>query len=138
MVTISWLKRNNHTKHIYLPSTTDCSISFPPINSYIKILIEDKNRKCISTIPPYDATFLLKYFLLLLLCWVGVHCSIYKGSYNVSNTSHLNSPPPLLFSFPLRLHFCMANILVSPVVSLYLDVHRSGRFLTWHPCASVS
>jgi hypothetical protein len=33
-----------------------------------------------------------------LLCWVGVHCGIYKGSYNVSNRSHLNSsPPPLSF-----------------------------------------
>jgi hypothetical protein len=29
---------------------------------------------------------------------VGVHCDIYKGSYNVSNTSYLNSPPSL-FSF---------------------------------------
>jgi hypothetical protein len=28
-----------------------------------------------------------------LLCWVSVHCGIYKGSYNVSNISHLNSNP---------------------------------------------
>jgi hypothetical protein len=38
------------------------------------------------------------YFLPLLLCWVGVHCGIYiyKSSYNVSNISYLNSPPPPL------------------------------------------
>jgi hypothetical protein len=27
---------------------------------------------------------------------VGIHQSIYKNSYNVSNISHMNSPPPLL------------------------------------------
>jgi hypothetical protein len=37
-------------------------------------------------------------FIYLLLCWVGIHCSIYSGSYNVSNISYLNSPPQL-FSF---------------------------------------
>jgi hypothetical protein len=31
-----------------------------------------------------------------LLCWVGVHCTIYRGSYNVLNISYLNSLPPLL------------------------------------------
>jgi hypothetical protein len=36
---------------------------------------------------------------ILLLCWVDVHCGIYKGSYNISNISYLNSPPSLLFSF---------------------------------------
>jgi hypothetical protein len=37
-----------------------------------------------------------------LLCWVGVHCGIYKGSCNVSNWSYLNSFP-LLRSFILPL-----------------------------------
>jgi hypothetical protein len=40
----------------------------------------------------------LDFLFLLLLCWVGVHCSIYKSSYNVSNISYLNSPL-LLLSF---------------------------------------
>jgi hypothetical protein len=31
-------------------------------------------------------------FFLLLLCWVGVLCGIYKSSYNISNMSYLNSP----------------------------------------------
>jgi hypothetical protein len=54
-------------------------------------------------------------FMFLLLCWVGVHFSIYKGSYNVSNISYLNSSPPLLFFIPpprfleqfTRYHFCI-------------------------------
>jgi hypothetical protein len=32
--------------------------------------------------------------LFLLLFWVGVHCGIYKSSYNIS---YLNSPPPPFF-----------------------------------------
>jgi hypothetical protein len=40
----------------------------------------------------------LFFLVLLLLYWVGVHCGIYGNSYNISNTSYLNSPP-LPFSF---------------------------------------
>jgi hypothetical protein len=52
----------------------------------------------------------------LLLCWVGVHCGIYKSSYNISNISYLNSPsPPFSFISPLppflkwfqQVSFCM-------------------------------
>jgi hypothetical protein len=33
-----------------------------------------------------------------LLCWVGVHCGIYRSSYKISNIAYLNSPPlPLSF-----------------------------------------
>jgi hypothetical protein len=54
--------------------------------------------------PPHhiDMSFLptTKYVVweYFLLCWVGVHCGIYKSSYNVSNISYLNwlAPP---FSF---------------------------------------
>jgi hypothetical protein len=42
--------------------------------------------------------FIIYLSLLLLLCWVRVHWSIYKGSYNVSDISYLNSPPALLWS----------------------------------------
>jgi hypothetical protein len=39
--------------------------------------------------------------IFLLLCLVGVHCGIYKSSYNLSNISYLNSlPPPLSFIPP--------------------------------------
>jgi hypothetical protein len=38
-------------------------------------------------------------FFFKLLCWVGVHCDIYKSSYNVSNI-YLSSPPPLLSFIP--------------------------------------
>jgi hypothetical protein len=51
----------------------------------------------------------------LLLCWVVVSCGFYKGSYDVSNISYLNSPPLALFYPPLpdswnsfnRYHFCI-------------------------------
>jgi hypothetical protein len=42
-----------------------------------------------------DFLFFILFFNLILLCWVGVHSGIYKGSYNIS---HLNSSP-LSFSF---------------------------------------
>jgi hypothetical protein len=38
------------------------------------------------------------FFLFLLFFWIGLHHGIYKGSYNISNISYLNSPPPP-FSF---------------------------------------
>jgi hypothetical protein len=38
---------------------------------------------------------------ILLLCLVGISCSIYKGSYSTSNTLYLNSsPPPFTFIYP--------------------------------------
>jgi hypothetical protein len=37
---------------------------------------------------------------ILLLCWVGVHCGIYKGSYNKGNISYLNSPSTILLYLP--------------------------------------
>jgi hypothetical protein len=40
------------------------------------------------------------FIFLKLLCWVEVHWSIYKGSYNVPNISYLNSSPTLLFYHP--------------------------------------
>jgi hypothetical protein len=32
------------------------------------------------------------------IVWVGIECGIYKSSYNILNTTYLNSPPPS-FSF---------------------------------------
>jgi hypothetical protein len=40
--------------------------------------------------------FIYLFFIIVL----GVHCGINKSSYNVSNISYLNSPPPPL-SLPL-------------------------------------
>jgi hypothetical protein len=39
-----------------------------------------------------------RIFFILLLCWMGLHCGIYKCSYDTSNISYFNSSPPL-FSF---------------------------------------
>jgi hypothetical protein len=49
------------------------------------------------------------------LCWVGVHCGIYTGCYNVLNILHMNSPPPPFSFIPtpiqqvsfLHLHTCV-------------------------------
>jgi hypothetical protein len=49
--------------------------------------------KLFSKIHFYFFKFILKKIVVL-----GVHCGIYKSSYNVSNISYLNSPPPS-FSF---------------------------------------
>jgi hypothetical protein len=40
--------------------------------------------------------FLFVFIFFELSCWVGAHCGIYKSSYNISDISYLNSPPPLL------------------------------------------
>jgi hypothetical protein len=45
----------------------------------------------------FSKTLIILWFFLLL-CWVGIHCGIYKSSYNISNLSYLNSPcPPFSF-----------------------------------------
>jgi hypothetical protein len=62
-----------------------------------------------SSLPWQDAWYFVRkrhglsfsFFLIFFLCWVGVHCGIYKTSYNVSNISHLNSPPPPFSFYPL-------------------------------------
>jgi hypothetical protein len=61
-----------------------------------------------------------QFLFFLLLCVVWVHCSIYKGSYNVSNISYMNSNPPLLSFIPLpwfleqfqQVSFCTIFILL--------------------------
>jgi hypothetical protein len=61
-----------------------------------------------------------KIFFPLFLCWVGVHCGIYTGSYNVPNI--LNSPP-LLFSF-----------IPTP---LFLELFPQVSFLHLHTCVHI-
>jgi hypothetical protein len=41
------------------------------------------------------------YLILLLVCWVRVHCDIYKRSYNIS---YLNWPPLSFFFIPTSPH----------------------------------
>jgi hypothetical protein len=63
---------------------------------------------CPTRFPLHAFLFFFFYFVLLL-CWVGVHCSIYKGSYNVSNISYLNSPPPLCSHFSNVTHLSLLS-----------------------------
>jgi hypothetical protein len=52
----------------------------------------------------------------------GVHCDIYESSYNVSNISYLNSPPPS-FSF------------ISPFP--FLEWFQQESFLHLHTCVYI-
>jgi hypothetical protein len=54
-----------------------------------------------TVIPFFNVKLFLVFFLIVLL---GIHCGIYKSSYNVSNISYLNSPPPLLSFICPSLH----------------------------------
>jgi hypothetical protein len=63
---------------------------------------------------------------------VGVHCGIYKSSYNVSNASYLNSHPPLLSFIPLphswnglnKYYFC---IYIPVYIFLLYERRKKGR-----------
>jgi hypothetical protein len=60
---------------------------------------------------------LFTYFYFLLLYWMGVHCGIYKSSYNVSNISYLN-----LYSFLYREyvnHIQLLSFLLLPCLSIH-------------------
>jgi hypothetical protein len=47
--------------------------------------------------------FVLFKKILFFIAVLGVHCGMYKSSYDISNISCLNSPPPS-FSFILSPH----------------------------------
>jgi hypothetical protein len=47
----------------------------------------------------YSLTLLL--YFIFYCCAGGVHCGSYKSSYNISNISYLNSPPPPFSFIPL-------------------------------------
>jgi hypothetical protein len=55
---------------------------------------------CTSLIP-VSMTSQFFFVVVLLLCWVKVHWSI----YNVSNISYLNSPTPLNFCIRVKIRF---------------------------------
>jgi hypothetical protein len=70
---------------------------------YVSFLIINNKRlanpsHCRNKLTDWSSLYMFFFFLLvffsLLLCWMGVHCVIYKGSYSVSTISHLKSPPP--------------------------------------------
>jgi hypothetical protein len=75
--------------------------------------------------PQASSCFFLTKLVLnncfLLLCWVGVHCGIYKRSYNISNISYLNTPPPHI------------NLLYAPSPNSWNSFNRS-HFPFSHMC----
>jgi hypothetical protein len=56
---------------------------------------------------------------LKLLCWVWVHCNIYKGSCSLSNISYLNSP----FSLPHAPHWFLEQFEQVSFLHLHTCVH---------------
>jgi hypothetical protein len=58
--------------------------------------------------------------LFLFLYWVGVHCGIYKSSYNKSTTSYSNLPPP---PSPLSSPPHSWNSFNRCCFSIYIDVY---------------
>jgi hypothetical protein len=64
----------------------------------LKMLSSWEGTRIGSGVQRYISFFLI---FILLLCWVGVHWSICESSYNVSNTSYLNSPPSAALFYPL-------------------------------------
>jgi hypothetical protein len=66
----------------------------------------------------------------LFLCWLEVHCGIYKSSNNIPNILYLNSSPPPLYFIPPNLHclnsfnryhFCMYTVILLYVHSYNLS-----------------
>jgi hypothetical protein len=65
-------------------------------------------------------------FSFLLLFWVKIHCITYKGSYNVSNISYLNSSCPVLSFTPSSL---ILAIVFSLVCSETIIAVAYGNFI---------
>jgi hypothetical protein len=64
--------------------------------------------------------FVLIFFSLL--CWVRVHCGIYKSSYTISNTSYLNSLPPLFSFITSYPHSCIVlEDIIFPFTYMYIQ-----------------
>jgi hypothetical protein len=87
---------------------------------------------------------LRKHKVQFLLCWVGIHCGIYKYSYNISNTSYLNSLPPSFYFISLsrhswnsfdRYHFSV-YIHAHTVLALYLPSHALSKRPTPSHCTN--
>jgi hypothetical protein len=88
---ISSLKYCHSCFFNFLEDWLELSICFPEI---ISGAIQTES------FPSYFLINLCYLFIYLLFSSVGVHCSIYKSSYNVSNTSYFNSSPSLLSYIP--------------------------------------
>jgi hypothetical protein len=75
---------------------------------------------------------LFRIFFPLLLCWVGVHYSIYKVSFSLATISHLNSPFPPGPLYPPLPQFMEQFQQVSCLHS-YACVHIFARYLAPTP-----
>jgi hypothetical protein len=94
-----------------------------------------RNILNLMLIPLVNHGSFLFCFLLLLLCWVGVHCGIYKSYYNVSNLnwhpvpfSFISFSPHSWNSFN-RYHFSIC-IHVYTIFPLYSSSHTLSPLLS--------
>jgi hypothetical protein len=62
------------------------------------------------------------FFLFLLLCWMGIHCSIDKSSYSVLNISYVNSSPPSISFILPSLHFSVYTLLYTVLHHIHLPM----------------
>jgi hypothetical protein len=72
----------------------------------------------------------INFFLFLLSLWVGVHCSIYKGTYNVSNMSYLNSPPTLVVFLTVDRRWNLSVVLICISFMAKVGEHFSHGFFS--------
>jgi hypothetical protein len=61
-----------------------------------KLLVPRYHSPLISSLNITSASFLFKQLFFIIV--LGVHCGLFKSSYDTSNIPYLNSPPPS-FSF---------------------------------------
>jgi hypothetical protein len=80
------------------------------------------------------------FIFLIIVVLGGVHWSIYKGSYNVSNISFLNSPTLLLyFIFPLPISETISTGIIFALTYMciqYLCHHSLFLWQSWSKVVS--
>jgi hypothetical protein len=70
-------------------------IAFCSYLIYSGTIVQLMRIVCVKTTVSMNTIHIKEFTLIFFFIDVlGVHCGIYQSSYNISNISHLNSPPP--------------------------------------------
>jgi hypothetical protein len=84
-----WSSHSLLLRHIYMFDTfADMNSLHINLRFFCSYLLQREIKSRVV----FSLTLSFCFILFLLLCWVGIHGGIYKGSYNISNISYLNSP----------------------------------------------
>jgi hypothetical protein len=87
-------------------------------------------------VPPLEAhlqSILLYFFKFIFIVVLGLHCSIYRSSYNISNLSYLNSPTLVIFGDGVSPTICLDW---PQMPTLIISVSKGARITGmshWHP-----